>query len=130
MRWCGPSVRIRRRPHDMRPGLRFRHARRCHQRRVDLGGEFLDLPGVQDKLERVELLVLLHQLEISQLARCVQSCAVRKTWLRPSQHRGHELVLALGDHALGSGSELRVRDAKIVHERFAAVGIGQGIESL
>src|SRR6185369_5808560 len=79
----------------------LRHGRPSGRGSSHRRNRLVDLPRVHEDLERIEVLVLLDELQIRQTVQCVQSFAARQTRAGPAQGLGSEFMPAVGNHALG-----------------------------
>src|SRR5215472_1540771 len=89
--------------------------------RIYLWCLFADFPRIDDELERVRVLILFHQLQISEPLGAFYRITNRKLRLcRFQQIRCHRILPVCGK-AFRSFDDLRLREAKIVDEKFPTI---------
>src|SRR5262245_31328351 len=70
----------------------------------------LAFTGVHDELEWIELLILVHELQVGQPLEVAQGFALGESASAPVERVRRQLVLAVGDHALHRFGELTLRN--------------------
>src|SRR5207249_2614888 len=85
---------------------------------------------VDDELERIELLVLLHELHVGEALGLSESGAPWESALGPFERARRELVSAICDHAFDGPGELPFGYAQIVDQHRSAVVAAEIVHAL